>query len=636
MKNILIKDKIASFLTMTSILIGFNACSDWLDVVPEGTATIDMVFNSRAQAIKFLSTCYAYMPRQGNVDFDPGMLGGDELCTYISAKGTRFQYTGYYLANGMQNANEPLFDIWSGAYQGLRNCNIFLENLGRVPDLPDWERDQWIAEIKVLKAYLHFCLVQAYGPVPLIRDNIPVSADVSKVKVIREPVDDCFRYIVELIDEATEGDILPVNVLDVSGELGRITKPIALALKAKVLVTAASPLFNGNSQQATLRNLDGTQLFNQKADPEKWVKAANACREAIKCCHEAEIALYKFPVTATTRLTDTIITQLSLLNAFNLRWNSEIIWANTQSIADGLQRIVTPRLNTTMGLDGSLWEEIGIPLKIAEMFYTEHGVPLEEDNTRDLNRIYDLRAAQPQDKLYIKPGSTTVDLHFDREPRFYAWVGFDCGIWYGQGRNDDKAELWALGIKNGEFDCWDWQTGYLPKKYLPYTNVLGAPNLYSITPYPWPIMRLSDLYLLYAEAINEVEGPNGQNSAELFYHIDAVRKRAGLDGVKKSWDDYTGSPKYNTQDGMRKIIQQERMIELSFEGHRFWDIRRWKTAPDMYRRAIEGWNGQGSTAVTYYSRVTQYNQKFGIRDYFWPIKNSELVSNPNLVQNIGW
>jgi len=623
--------------------ISFTACGDWLDVVPDGIATMDMAFNSRTQAYKYLSTCYSHMPKNGNQGLDPGLLASDEMTCVYTLQENQIDYSAYYIGQGMQNATNPLLDYWGSMYQALRDCNIFLENIGRVPDISAWERDQWIAEVKVLKAYYLFFLVQMYGPVPIVRDNIPVSADVTTVKVEREPVDDCFQYIVELLDEAAAGENLKSKVMDITSELGRITKPIALALKAKVLVVAASPLFNGNNDQATLHNRDGTPLFNKNYEPVKWEKAVVACREAIEACHEADIALYEFPNTGVNRLTDTIATQMSLREAFTLRWNSEVIWANTQSIAGSgwysLQQSSSTALNPAFVPTYGLTPNLNIPLKIAHLFYTDHGVPLEEDKARNINDLYKMRTAQLAEKLYVQLGSVTVDLHFDREPRFYAWVGFDRGIWYGQGRNDDKGELWYVACKRSEKDGSIGLapiTGYFAKKYVAWTNVTFSPTSYSITPYPWPLMRLSELYLLYVEAINEAEGPAGANSNEMFHYIDLVRERAGLKGVKESWDMYANSPKYNNKEGMRDIIRRERMIELAFEGIRFWDIRRWKTAPEMYRTPIEGWSMQEVETENFYITKLLYSMNFGIRDYFWPIRNSDLINNPNLIQNIGW
>src|SRR5690606_10582765 len=191
------------------------------------------------------------------------ILGGDDIWTRRTTHFSgRFSLAGLDISEGLLNAANPVLGRWAPMYEAIRVCNTFLENAHLVPDLPAWEREQWIAEAKVLKAYYHFALVQMYGPVPIVRENLPVDADVFAVKVEREPVDECFAYIVELLDEACEGDMLPTFVLDPASDYGRITKPIAKSLKAKVLVTAASPLFNGNNDQATLMNHDGTRLFD--------------------------------------------------------------------------------------------------------------------------------------------------------------------------------------------------------------------------------------------------------------------------------------------------------------------------------------------------------------------------------------
>ena len=646
----------SQLLTMTSILICFSSCSDWLDVVPQGIPTIDMAFRSRTQAIKYLGTCYSYMPRHGDPSYDPAFLGSDEIANVDqimlgSAYSVYYDKTGDYLARGMQNAASPLFDFWTSGYQALHDCNTFIENMSNpknVPDMLERERDQWIAEVKVLKAYYHFYLLQMYGPIPLIRKNLPIDVDVSTVKVVREPVDDCFQYIVDLLDEASEGELLPMQPKDIVGDLGRITKPIALALKAKVLVVAASPLFNGNTEQATLRNKapDNRQLFNQTYELAKWQKAAKACKEAIEVCKMYEF--HRFDNAGMTKVGDTIALQLNLREGITKRWNSGIIWANTQSLCAGgpvggrgLQRLCMPKLNPVMTAVGSCFREFcsSVPLKIVSLFYTEHGVPLAEDKYRDREMLYNLRTATEDDKLYVKIGATIPDIHFDREPRFYAWIGFNRCIWYGHGQYDDKGTLWTLNALGVEPDGSEFHSGYFPKKYIPYTNMLvGGPTSpsYTYTDYPWPIMRLSDLYLLCAEAINEAEGP----TEDMFFYIDAVRKNAGLKGVKESWSAYANAAnagKYKTKEGMRDIIRQERMIELCLEGHRFWDTRRWKIAPQVYNAVIEGWNTIGANTVEYYSsRKTIFIQSFRSRDYFWPIRTGDITNNPNLVQNIGW
>src|SRR5690606_32193204 len=137
-------------------------------------------------------------------------------------------------------------------------------------------------------------------------------------------------------------------------------------------------------------------------------------------------------------LTDTITTQMSIRNSVAEPWNSEIIWANTQSQSDALQLLTTPPWDPENLSGSNIRGELSPPLKIAEMFYTENGIPINEDKTWDYTGRYNLQKATEYDQLYIKKDYTTVSLHFDREPRFYADLGFDGSIYYGQGRYDDR------------------------------------------------------------------------------------------------------------------------------------------------------------------------------------------------------
>ncbi len=180
-------------------------------------------------------------------------------------------------------------------------------------------------------------------------------------------------------------------------------------------------------------------------------------------------------------------------------------------------------------------------------------------------------------------------------------------------------------------------TGYFAKKLYPIQCNFTAANKFSSYNFAWPIIRLADLYLLYAEAINEAEGPNGPHSADLFQYLDAIRQRAGIPDVKTSWDQFSNNPGYyNTQYGMRNIIHRERLVELCFESQRFWDIRRWKEAPAEYQKGIYGYTVTGSTPEDYYVKKLVASQTFGLKDYFWPISTYYLERNPNLVQNLGW
>lgn len=635
-----IKRNWAARVAILIIFSALSACKDYLDIIPDNIPTIDNSFTMRTEAEKYLYTCYSYMPKDGNLEQDPSLLGGDEIWAIDGPPRPNFNHTIFNIAQGRQATINPVGEnIWVNLYRALRDCNIFLENIGKVPDLSEEEREQWIAEVKFLKAYYHFYLVRMYGPVPLIKENLPVEVDISSVKISRAPVDDCFAYIVQLIDEAK--DDLPSIVADPVKMLGRITKPIAYALKAKVLVTAASPLFNGNSEQATLKNPDGTQLFNQQVIPAKWDAAALACKEAIDICEAAGHRLYKFDrANSTFVLTDQIVQQLSLRNAFTERWNPEIIWANTQSLSANTQLQATPNVDFRYQDNNVIGYELAPPLKIVDMFYTKNGIPIEEDLQWNANQPA-VRAGTPADQRYIKLNYETSSTNFDREPRFYASLGFDGGVWYGQGYYTDATPTgtYYVSAKKGQPNGkgkpdFGSVTGYFIKKYVHFQNTQGASaGDYSINNYPWPIFRLAQLYLLYAEALNEKSGP----SAEVYKYINLVRERAGLPAVEVAWPAYSSNKtKHLTPTGLREIIHREELIELAFEGARFWDLRRWKEAPQEYVKPIQGWDIEQSATSLYYRKRLIFSPRFGLKDYFWPIRDNTILNNRNLVQNIGW
>jgi hypothetical protein len=156
------------------------------------------------------------------------------------------------------------------------------------------------------------------------------------------------------------------------------------------------------------------------------------------------------------------------------------------------------------------------------------------------------------------------------------------------------------------------------------------------------VLRLADLYLLYAEARNETLASPDDST---YMYINMVRLRAGLPKVQDSWSQWSTNPdKYKRKEGMRDIIHQERMIELAFEGHYYFDIKRWSGSLQRARYDImtlmntplKGWNIDGKTTLDYYVTRNVCTPQFSLRDYLWPIKESTLTVNGNLVQNPGW
>lgn len=619
------------------LLWPFIFACHYLDIVPDNIATVDHVFRMRSTAEQYLFTCYSYQPRYTSSYEYLTILGGDEM--WANEFNVNVNEINWNIAKGFQNVVNPYSNYFGGGQGGrgmfvaIRDCNTFLDNIHKVPDMDDYEKVRWAAEAKFLKAYYHFFLFRMYGPIPLIDKNLPITSTTSEVRVKQAPVDSCVEFIARLLDEAAAE--LPERIDNEASENGRITKSIALCVKAQLLVTAASPLFNGNSDYGTFKGKEGVSLFNPQFDAQKWKRAADACKVAIDECHAAGNKLYVFnPANYPFTLSPETKVELSVRNSVCERWNKEVVWTSTSNFVTTLQQECLPRLFSGDKQAGTL-SSFGAPLKMAELFYTKNGVPISEDKTWDYVNRYNVKVAAAGDFLRIKPAYSTALLNFDREVRFYADLGFDGGRWYGHGRFSDTSNTY-LEAKLGQLannHAWAYSiTGYWPKKLVNPQTVSNA-NEITFQNYLWPVIRLADMYLLYAEALNESEGP----TAETMKWIDLVRERAGLKTVAESWTLFSINPgAYQQKDGMRKIIHQERLIEMAFEGPRFWDLRRWKEAERVLNEPITGWNYGGKTAAEYYTVKSLYNMTFRKRDYLWPIMENDLIVNNNLVQNPGW
>lgn len=624
--------KFIKYIMLLCIVSIFGSCKKYLDIIPDNIATLDYAFRSRFQAEKYLFTCYSYLPNFNRVYLDGRYLNGDE---------TLFPYSSYRPLSSIQNVVDPFGNIWSNGdesmFKAINTCNTFLEQIKKVPDLQNYEMVRWVAEVKFLKAFYHFLLLQTYGPIPLMDVNLPVSVSPEDAQVKRQPVDSCFNYIVNLIDEVSKD--LPKIIQKPGEELGRITQPIALSIKARILTTAASPLFNGNPDFAGFKDKQGMQLFNPTYDPQKWVIAAKACRDAIDLCTSSGLKIYYFnPQVNVYNLVPEVQVEMDIRNAMTDKWNSEIIWGDPNALTQEYQEHSLVSYNKATQFVASFYRsDINVSMNIAKMFYSKNGVPMDEDKTLDFTNPEALRTATETERYKIQPGYTTARLNFDREPRFYADLGFDGGKWYGAG-NFDQENSWHLEARRGQYSSFDPDgsrnsvTGYYPKKPISFLSYmeLGGSHMEN---YPWPVIRLSDLYLLYAEALNEVNGP----SAEVYNWVDRIRARAGIPGIETSWNQYSIYPqKYATKDGLREIIHNERLIEFALEGRRFWDLSRWKDAEKVLNKPIEGWDTEQVEPQFYYRTIIRYKQNFTKRDYFRPIQEYDLIVNKNLVQSPGW
>ncbi len=636
----------------------FTSCEDdYLDVVPDNIATIDLAFNTRSTAENFLSTCYTYIPEHAHVEQNFSLLAGDEVWYYAENDFYMNNETSFRVAKGMQNSSSPYLNYWEGGrgaprslFNALRDCNIFLENLVAVPGLEEEERLRWLDEVKVLKAFYHFWLMQMYGPIPIVDTNIPVSAPSTETNVYRASIDEVVTYLTDLLDEVIVADNLPGLINYVYTEQGRITMPIAKALKAKILMLSASPIFNGNTDFSSLIDNQGNSLVNQSYDPQKWVLAKDALLDAIESAEANGHSLFQFnqQLPIIGGISDQITQELSLRAAITEPFNSEIIWAFSADWTGELQQWCQPRWTADhSALFGYTKKSHAPTLNMVETFYTRNGVPIDEDISWEYGNRFDVVQTPILDadnenyhEFYIEDDYATAKLHTFREPRFYSTLGFDGGKWFSLETENINfiphlnAKAGAPSGKQG-FEIYSI-TGYFAKKLVHYENIISLEGS-TIQGYSFPIIRLSDLYLMYAEASNETKAAP---DADVYEYIQKVRDRAGLDvggDLVSTWQMHSANPsKPSTKDGMRAIIHQERMIELALEGHRYWDLRRWKLAGEYFSKPIRGWNIFKPDVAGFYEVENIFYRNYLTKDYLWPISQTELLRNPNLIQNPGW
>lgn len=621
------------------------SCAKYLDIVPANVGTIDYAFRNRNEAENYLFGCYSLLQQLTNPENDGGFTTSGEVIFPVDLINNAINPAGFNLIRGLQNSANPGLNYWDGenlgkpVFKAIRRCNIMLENMDKPVDLTEDEKKRWIAETKFLKAYYHFILFRQYGPIPIIDKNQPIFGTTDELAVKREPVDAVADYMVTQLNEAIPD--LPLVIQNQAKELGRITQPVALSVKAIILATAASPLFNGNPDYSSLQNKDGQPLFPSGFDATKWDKAATACLEAIKSCEANGMGLHTFipPVNIPATLPNELRTVLSIQTSVTEKWdlNKELVWALNPEFTR--QGYCTPRLTANSVINGySNPGTFAVPISEQELFYTHHGLPINEDKTWDYANRYTIRAGDQANRYYIKKDYETVKAHFDREPRFYAALAFDGGIWYGNGKLNPESPYYVqakgtsisamAGPKNRQ---WLNVTGYWPKKLVNYQSVYD--DGFQPVGYRLPLIRLAGLYLLYAEALNE----QGQSYNEVVPYIDKVRTRAGLPGVVEAWTNFSNnSTKFSTKEGLRQIIHQERRIELAFEAQAGWDLRRWKELDVALSKPFQGWSIYQDKAIYYYRPVTVLTPIFNARNYLWPVKDNNLIINNNLVQNTGW
>lgn len=650
------RNKFILFILAAFTLFG---CKDYLDLVPEKDITsVESVFEKRTSTLEFLNSCYhSTRDNIGSIYRDPAICGADEFMTgnILRTIPTGSYDVGYIpsfrIAQGLNNVNEPILNTWgerpsryrswhANMYTSIRYCNIFIDKIDDVYNMTDDEKVQYKAEAQAMKAHYYFSLIRMYGPISLIPMNANVQDDIATVLTPRAPIDTCFKRVVDLLDEAIP-NLRPFSE-QIPTHYGHINKEAAYALKAKALLYQASPLFNGNSWYSGFKNVEGVELFPATYDPEKWHKAAIAADEAVEYCESAGKGLHNSSESQSSELLTTMSNIQESVISVSFE-NDELLWGLWTEHLEYEYRHKLPRYNPDdYDFNGKIYGDLNPTMRMVELYYTENGLPLDMDKTWSYEDRY--KMGKETDSKYnnvVKLNDDVLNLHLRREPRFYANIAADKCYWkmnwYNPVMNPYKDGTHGTTHNRVMDNQYQNLTGYWVKKFVPAKVSGGSWESYAVD-YPAPVMRMAELYLTQAEAWNEYQGP----SSKVYDAVDKVRERAGLSKLQDAWNTYATNPGYiSTKEGLREILRKEKMIEFAFEGHRFWDLRRWKIAHEHQNKPLRGWNVFGDKALTFYNNyegpvvVWDRNEFESPRDYFWPIKDTEITVS-NVKQNLGW
>ncbi len=628
---------------------------DYLSVVPPEQVDLDDMITDNATALNHLYSCYGILQVGRRIFPQTNVLvsGTDEfvqpqewqnLASLVQFNAITPEWIDVEWPNGYD---------WTRLYTAIGYCNLFLKNMAETKaEIDPVLREQYIAEARFLKAYYHYIALAMFGPCP-IQDEF-TSPSIAKEDIPgRSHFDYCVDYIAGILDEVAE--VLPV-VAPGPDYFGRATSVTAKAIKARLLVLAASPMWNGSFPVPSWKNDNyttpgyGNELVSHEYNPEKWTRARKAAQEALSAATEAGYALFgtaeseilranqNIPLPAVPGKEDTEEDIDFRKRVMMLRYsvttspaegNKEIIWGVSR-MDEQVRMASMPHyiLNTDVQPTGyGAWGGLSPTLFTVQHFFTENGLLPSEDPD-----------FTPESDWYTSAGmeeSDIIKLNVGREPRFYAWIAFDGCEYSPVIANRQPLICHMRDPEEGGYNAAKWGTrnycitGFLNRKLVhPNIYYTGVSNKNNATDcyYPQALVRLAELYLLLAECDawtgNETEGLESLNE---------IRRRAGV-------PEWTSEKLSAAGKTLLEAVKEERFIELYLEGHRFYDIRRYLQGKDRMSSLT------GLDCVRTAPTFDEFNTPVPVpqpiqwndRLYLMPVPATEVYSNPQLVQAPGY
>lgn len=638
MKHFRFSKYMVAGLMAVSLLATHTSCADYLDKEPDTELDINMVFSNRDKVYSWLSFVYntIHEPDKWRIWVDGFEVFADDLTPsrrweQWDGKTTIPKIFGQWTINSSWEG-----DFWRMMPQYIRHGYIFQQRAYALPDndLPQSEIDNMKTEVKFLTAYAWWQLAENYGGIPFKPNYIaPSDFTLSELMTGQTPFDVVVDYCDKEMLEAAEA--LPA-IYDDPSKYGRVNKIMALTVRSRMLLFAASPLVNGNEWYKDHRNKEGELIFNPVYDHNKWIKAAAACK---LCIDEAEKAGYKLYVeTGPTGDNDPF---MSTYNVHIKKWsegNREITFPVTKGNAYFGTFLYGASTREYNGGNGQ-----GVYQGLVDAFFMKNGLPIDDPKSNykeeGFSENVDVRTTSwpyGTGKEGEVTDADTYNMYCNREPRFYNAVSFH-GAWQEVAKR--KYDFFYNGRDNirssSPHDA--PQNGYLVRKSLCMTDNKKTGSYTNRQGFTY---RLAFTYLDFAEANNEAyDTPSAR--AECLTYLNKVRERAGVrkytfDAVGDFNDEYIQIA--NTQEAVRKVVKAERRVELCLENNRWFDIRRWKEAEKLPEMTGDdyGMNSEGRTKEEFFKR-TVYQTRVWKKCYYWmPIYIDEYEKNPNLVQSPFW
>ena len=612
----------------------FVSSCDYLGVSDQlagGLQNTEQVFDNVSYTKRWYANVFAGIPDYSGINSvnvgafkNPWTGMCDEL---VVGYGNSSKYN-----NSDRNASNMGFHRYGDCYKYIRQANIFLQKAHPImttgtqgDQLLEDELTQMKANVRFMRAFYHYLLFEQYGPIILVKDKIYDATEDQDVP--RNTVDEVVAYIDSELT-AVASELTQEPIFEDKDYRAWPTKGVALAVRAKLWLYAASPLLNGGYREAlAVTNPDGTRLFPDY-DAGKWEKALAACKDFIDYAEAGRYELYKEYKDDNGAVIDP---DKSVYNLFQ-KYTHEIIWATANNDwggmnGDAFDRRIAPRCEKN-GLGST-----GVTQELVDAFYMKDGLPISATAYLPQSTLYQEEGygtyKDQNDNFSKKYTNVSVsNRYLNREPRFYNTVFFNGRQW----PVSCNQVLFYNGGNSGVQEGQATLTGYMLFKRFNRSVSLTNPGVASQFR-PSIIFRLADFYLMYAEAANEVN----PNDVRVLKYLNLVRERAGLPGVETLNPAIRGN-----QELQRAAIQRERQVELATEGQRYFDVRRWmiadKNGEGRQNGYAHGMNVRGEpNDIDDFNRVVEASQiVFNRKMYLYPMPDSEMRKTKNLVQNPGW